>query len=57
MTYCEFPLWFTSSEPNMDSFPGLAQGVKDLALLWLWYRPADAALIRLLAWELPQVQL
>ena len=24
----------------------------DLALLWLWDRPAAAALIRLLAWEL-----
>ena len=24
----------------------------DLALLWLWYRSAAAALIRLLAWEL-----
>ena len=26
----------------------------DPALLWLWRRLADAALIRLLAWELPQ---
>ena len=25
----------------------------DLALLWLWCRPAAAALIQLLAWELP----
>ena len=25
----------------------------DLALPWLWRRPAAAALIRLLAWELP----
>ena len=25
----------------------------DLALLWLWYRPAAVALIRLLAWEPP----
>ena len=25
----------------------------DLALLWLWHRPADAALIRPLAWEFP----
>ena len=25
----------------------------DPALLWLWCRPADAALIRPLAWELP----
>ena len=26
----------------------------DPALLWLWYRPAATALIRLLAWEPPQ---
>ena len=25
----------------------------DLALLWLWHRPAAAAPIRLLAWECP----
>ena len=25
----------------------------DLTLLWLWYRPGDAALIGPLAWELP----
>ena len=25
----------------------------DLVLLWLWYRPAATALIRLLAWEPP----
>ena len=25
----------------------------DLALLWLWYRPAATALIQFLAWELP----
>ena len=25
----------------------------DLALLWLWYRPAATALIRPLAWEHP----
>ena len=33
--------------------PGLTQWVKGPALLWLWYRPAAAALIRPLAWELP----
>ena len=46
--------------------PGLAQWVKDpmscgvghrpgldLALLWLWYRPAAVAAIRPLAWEPP----
>ena len=33
--------------------PGLAQWVKDPALLWLWVRPAAVALIRPLAWEPP----
>ena len=37
----------------MGSIPGLAQWVKDLALLWLWHRLAATALIRLLAWEPP----
>ena len=53
----------------MGSIPDLAQWVKgsgiamscsvchrrglDLALLWLWHRPAAAALIRPLAWEIP----
>ena len=27
----------------------------DLALLWLWYKPAAVALIRPLAWESPYV--
>ena len=34
-------------------FPGLTQWVKDPAVLWLWRRPAAAALIQSLAWELP----
>ena len=33
--------------------PGFVQWVKDLALLWLWCRPAAAALIRPLAWKPP----
>ena len=33
--------------------PGLAQGIKDPALLWLWCRPAAAAPIQPLAWEPP----
>ena len=37
----------------MSWIPGLAQWVKDLALLWLWCRAADAALIQPLAWEHP----
>ena len=35
------------------SIPGLIQWVKDLALLWLWRRPAATAPIRPLAWEPP----
>ena len=30
------------------------RGGSDPALLWLWHRPAAIALIRPLAWELPQ---
>ena len=33
--------------------PGLSQWVKDLALLWLWCRPAAVAPVRPLAWEPP----
>ena len=38
---------------DSGSNPGLTQWVKDPALLWLWCRPAAAAPIQLLAWELP----
>ena len=53
---------------DASSIPSLAQTVKDpalpklcigcrrssdLALLWLWHRPAGAVLIGPLAWELP----
>ena len=53
----------------LRSIPGLAQWIKDpafaincgvgcrhgldLVLPWLWYRPAAAALIQPLAWEIP----
>ena len=48
--------WLTNLTRNhkaLSSIPGLAQWVKDLALLLLWRRPVAAALIQPLAWELP----
>ena len=39
----------------VGSIPVLAQWVGDLALLWLWCRPATAAPIQPLAWETPCV--
>ena len=56
---------------DVGSIPGLVQWVRiwhccelcvghkwgsDLVLLWLWFRPAAAAWIHPLAWELPYVR-
>ena len=48
--------WFTNPTRNhkvAGSIPGLAQWVKDLALLWLWCRQVATVPIRPLAWAPP----
>ena len=42
----------TSTHVDVGLIPESTQWVKYPALLWLWYRPAVAALIQPLAWEL-----
>ena len=44
--------WGEGSGVAMSCGIGHRYGL-DLALLWLWWRPATVALIRPLAWELP----
>ena len=48
--------WLTNPTRNHEvagSIPGLAQWIRNLALLWLWSRPVATALMRPLAWEPP----
>ena len=43
----------TSVHKDAGLIPSLTRWAKDLALLWLWSRPAATALIQPLAWEFP----
>ena len=43
----------TSIHEDAGPTPGLDQWAKELALLWLWCRPAATAVIRPLVWEPP----
>ena len=43
----------TRNHEVVSWIPDLAQWVRDLVLLWLWYRPVATAPIRPLAWESP----
>ena len=43
----------TSIPKDAGLIPGLAQWIRDQALLWLWCRPSAVAPVCPLAWEHP----
>ena len=51
----EFPLWLIGLRTHLVFMKMLALvgGVKDLAWLWLWHRPAATAPLQPLTWKLP----